>query len=361
MSLARPITFWIAAVAIGLAVLVVLRDIMLPFVAGMALAYLLDPVVRRLQRFGVRRSLSTLAIMALFMISTGALIVFTVPLIAADISAFVENLPTYMRRLQGFVTDPSRPWLGKLIGEGLRDADQSAAELTTLGVGFLRSLLSDGRTLFSIFSLLVVTPIVTFFLIQEWPRMLRAIDGGVPAAHREQVRALAHEVDETVSGFVRGQGLICLVLATFYALALSLVGLKHGVVIGVSSGLISFIPYLGSLSGVVVSVCMAIVQSWPDRTLIYEVIGVFFVGQCVADYILAPYLIGPRVKLNPVWLMFAMFAFGSIFGLVGLLIAVPMAAATGVLVRFGLGRYYASTVHTGGAVTPPAGSDPPAM
>jgi predicted PurR-regulated permease PerM len=106
---------------------------------------------------------------------------------------------------------------------------------------------------------------------------------------------------------------------------------------------------------------MAIVQSWPDRTLIYEVIGVFFVGQCVADYILAPYLIGPRVKLNPVWLMFAMFAFGSIFGLVGLLIAVPMAAATGVLVRFGLGRYYASTVHTGGAVTPPAGSDPPAM
>jgi predicted PurR-regulated permease PerM len=171
---------------------------------------------------------------------------------------------------------------------------------------------------------------------------------------------LAREIDDTISAFVRGQGTISVILAAFYALTLTIGGLNHAIPIGIASGLASFIPYLGSLSGLVVSICVAIVQSWPNWTLILMVVGVFFVGPFMADYMLAPYLVGPRVKLNPVWLMFAMFAFGSLFGIVGLVIAVPLAAALGVLVRFGLKQYYASAIHSDVATAPLTGADSPA-
>jgi predicted PurR-regulated permease PerM len=360
MNLARPVTFWIATLAIGLTVLAVLRDIMFPFVAGTALAYLLDPVVDRLERIGLNRAVATLVIIALFIIGVGFAIMLIVPMVIREMSAFIDDLPVYIRRLQAFASDPNRPWLSKVFSAGFRDAEQSAGELTALGTDFLWSLWADGRALLSLFSLLVVTPIVTFFLIYDWQRMLATIDLGIPAAHRDQVRALAREIDDTVSGFVRGQGSICLILAAFYALALTLGGLNHALLIGPAAGLISFIPYLGALTGLVVSLCMAIIQSWPNWTLIYIVVGTFFVGSFMADYVLAPYLIGPRVKLNPVWLMFAMFAFGSLFGIVGLLVAVPLAAAIGVLVRFGLKQYRAGAIHSDAAEAPALGAEPPA-
>jgi hypothetical protein len=183
--------------------------------------------------------------------------------------------------------------------------------------------------LLSIFSLAVVTPIVAAYLVYDWNRMVAAIDNWVPPARRDTVRALAREVDDTISGFVRGQSALCLVLAVYYALALWLIGLKHGLVIGFAAGLISFIPYLGSLSGLVISTCVAIAQFWPDWTWILLVPAIFFVGQFMADYVLAPYLVGRRVHLSPVWVMFALFAFGYLFGFVGLLIAGPLAAASG--------------------------------
>ena len=166
-------------------------------------------------------------------------------------------------------------------------------------------------------------------------------------ARRETVRALALEIDKTISGFVRGQSLLCLALAAFYATTLSLIGLHHSVLIGVASGLLSFIPYLGSLSGLVISTCVAIAQFWPDWRFGFLVLAVFFVGQSLADYVLAPYLVGRRVHLNPVWMMFALFAFGYLFGFVGLLIAGPLAAAIGVLMRFALRQYYASPLYGG--------------
>jgi predicted PurR-regulated permease PerM len=172
--------------------------------------------------------------------------------------------------------------------------------------------------------------------------MIATIDHWVPPARRETVRALASEIDKTISGFVRGQSLLCLALAAFYTSALSLIGLHHSVLIGVASGLLSFIPYLGSLSGLVISICVAIAQFWPEWRLVLVVLAVFFVGQSLADYVLAPYLVGRRVHLNPVWMMFALFAFGYLFGFVGLLIAGPLAAAIGVLMRFALRQYYAS-------------------
>ena len=197
----------------------------------------------------------------------------------------------------------------------------------------------------SVFSLAVVTPIVACYLVYDWERMIAVADNWVPPDRRDTVRTLAREIDDTISGFVRGQSALCLILALYYAAALSLIGLKHGLLIGLAAGLIGFVPYLGSLTGLVVSTCVAIAQFWPNWGLISLLPAIFFVGQLMADYVLSPYLVGRRVNLNPVWLLFALFAFSYLFGFVGLLIAVPLASAIGVLMRFAMRQYRASPLY----------------
>jgi predicted PurR-regulated permease PerM len=239
--------------------------------------------------------------------------------------------------------------LTKLVGEGLAYAGKSVGELTTMATGwfrdFLRSVWTGGQALISAFSLLVVTPIVACYLIYDWKKMMAVIDNWVPPAQRDNARALAREIDDTIGGFVIGQGTLCLILAVFYAATLSLLGLRHGLLIGIAAGLISFVPYLGSLTGLVISTCVAIAQFWPHWAVIWTVPAIFFVGQTLSDYVLSPYFVGRRVNLNPVWIMFALFAFGYLFGFVGLLIAVPLAAAIGVLARSALRRYYESSLY----------------
>jgi predicted PurR-regulated permease PerM len=368
MSLARPIVFWIAMLAALVAAVVLLREVLLPFVAGMVLAYLLDPLANRLERLGMNRLLATLTIVGLFVFGVAGLTILTAPIIVRELAYFIGNFPRYVGQLHGLATDPGRPWLSKIVGEGLGHAEQSIGELTTLATDwfgtFARSIWSGGRALISVFSLAVVTPIVACYLIYDWNKMIAAIDNWVPPAQRDTVRALAREVDDTIGGFVIGQGALCLILALFYALTLSLIGLNHGILIGITAGLISFVPYLGSLTGLVVSTCVAVAQFWPSWTLIATVPAIFFVGQTLADYVLSPYFVGRRVHLNPVWVMFALFAFGYLFGFVGLLIAVPLAAAIGVLVRFALRQYYASPLYAArppasdGALSPPPEKGP---
>ena len=267
MNFTRPIIFWIATLAAVVAIVILLRGVLLPFVTGMALAYLLSPVAGRMERLGISRLLATLAIMGIVVVPVVVLMVLLLPTIVREISYFAENLPLYVRKLQTLATDPSRPWLSKIIGEGLVEAEHSVSELTTLASSsldvFLRSLWSGGEALISFFSLAVVPPIVACYLIYDWDRMIASIDHWIPPARRETVWALASEIDKTISGFVRGQSVLCLVLAAFYASTLSLIGLHHSVLIGVASGLLSFIPYLGSLSGLVISICVAIAQFWP--------------------------------------------------------------------------------------------------
>jgi predicted PurR-regulated permease PerM len=358
MSAPRPIVFWIALLAAVIAVVVLLHEVLLPFVAGIVLAYLLDPLATRLERLGMNRLIATLCITGLFVAGVVALIVLTAPLIVREVAYLIDKFPHYVGQLQAVATDPGRPWLSKIVGEGLGHAQLAVGELTTLAPGwletFLRSVWSGGRELISVFSLAVVTPIVAAYLIYDWNRMIAAVDNWVPPARRDTVRALAREVDDTIGGFVRGQGALCLILAVFYAAALSLIGLNHGLLIGVAAGLISFVPYLGSLTGLLVATCVAIAQFWPSWTSILLVPSIFFVGQSLADYVLSPYLVGRRVHLNPVWLMFALFAFGYLFGFVGLLIAVPLAAAIGVLLRFAFGQYYASPLYAGAPTSPAA-------
>jgi predicted PurR-regulated permease PerM len=269
--------------------------------------------------------------------------VLAIPIIGEEVASFIDKIPVYIAQLQAFATDPSRPWLRKIIGEGANEAQQSLGELATLGTNWIPSVLSSlwsgSQALISIFSLLVVTPIVTFYLLNDWDGLIEMIDRSVPVAERKTVRTLAREIDDTLAGFLRGQGTICLILALYYASALRLIGLNHGLLIGLAAGLISFIPYLGSLIGLVLSLCVVVLQFWPNWTMIPVVLGIFVGGKSIADYALAPYLIASRINLNPVWVMFAIAAFGYLFGFIGLLIAVSIAAVIGVLVRFATREY----------------------
>ena len=362
MTLTRQMTFWVLTLVVGLLVLYVLREILLPFVAGMALAYLLDPLANRLERMGINRLAATLVIIGTVVLIFVILVLLFVPVLVGQLGAFVEKLPGYVSRIQAVAMDPNREWLRKVVGEGVADAQ--VGDLVKQGAGwittFLRSLWSGGQALISIFSLVVVTPVVAFYLLYDWNRMVSAVDDWIPRKNRETVRALAHEMNEAIAGFVRGQTAVCLILGSYYAVALTLAGLSFGLLIGLASGIITFIPYVGSLTGLVLAGGVAIAQFWPEYTPIITVLVIFFVGQFLEGYVLAPKLVGESVGLHPVWLMFALFAFGYLLGFVGLLIAVPLAAIIGVLVRFALRRYLESPLYTGEPPSAPVGFAPPA-
>ena len=352
MRLERQVTFWVAVLVVLIAALWLLSDILMPFVAGMALAYLFDPLARRMVRLGVGRTAAALIIIALFVVAFVLLVILIVPLLGAELSAFIERIPGYVSRLQALVTDPNRPWLSKIVGERLPEASKSASTLVAQGAtwlaAFVASLWSGGKALISLFSLLVITPVVAFYLLCNWDRMIEAIDGAVPLPHRETVRGLAREMDQAIAAFVRGQAGVCLILGTFYAAGLMLVGLNFGFLIGFVAGLLGFIPYVGSLTGLLVAVAVAVAQFWPEWMPIVVVAGIFIVGQALEGNVLMPKLVGEKVGLHPVWLMFSLLAFGYLFGFAWLMVAVPLAAAVGVLVRFALRQYLASPFYTGG-------------
>jgi predicted PurR-regulated permease PerM len=346
----RQMAFWLAALAVFILVLWLLSEILLPFIAGLAIAYLLTPLTDRLERMGVHRLAAALTIITVVVLAFVIVILLVAPVLGNQLSSFIANIPGYVTKLQTLLTDQSMPWVQKLLGAGF-SPDKSISDLATQGVGwlttFLKSLWSGGRALVSLFSLIVVTPVVAFYLLYDWHRMIATVDGWVPVHQRATVRRLAREIDAAIAGFVRGQSAVCLILGSFYAVALTLSGLNFGLLIGLISGLITFIPYVGSMTGLILALGVAVAQFWPEYTLILIVLGIFLVGQFLEGNVLAPKLVGESVGLHPVWLIFALLAFGYLFGFVGLLVAVPLAATIGVLARFALRRYLESSLYTG--------------
>lgn len=355
-GLRRQVFFWLATAILLALFLYVFSGILLPFVAGMVLAYFLDPVADWLQRLGLSRLMATVVILIAFIVVVVLAFVILVPVLATQMADFARKLPEYLTRLQSLITSFDPKWLEQRFGvnaAGLRDGLNS---LLTSGFSLLTtvftSIWSSGVALVSVVSLFVVTPVVAFYMLLDWDRMVAEVDGWVPRDHVETVRALARDINTATAGFVRGQGTLCLVLGAMYATGLTLTGLNFAILIGFFAGVISFIPYVGSLTGLVLAVGVAFVQFWPDWTMVVLVACVFFVGQFIEGNILQPRLVGKSVGLHPVWLMFSLFAFGALFGFVGLLIAVPASAAIAVLVRFAIARYLESPLYKGHAAQP---------
>jgi predicted PurR-regulated permease PerM len=327
------------------------------------LAYLLDPLADRLERAGLGRLGSTLIILVLASLALVLAIVVIAPFLASQIAALVAAIPDYLKRLQALAIEQGEPLLRRFGGENvLKDIQSSLGDFIGQGASvfgtFVASLVSGGQALLGIVSLLVVTPVVAFYLLLDWDDMVARIDRLVPRRQRPVVRKLAREIDVAIAGFIRGQALVCIILGLWYAIGLWLIGLNFGLLIGLIAGFISFIPYVGSLSGLLLAVGVAIVQFWPDWVSIMLVVAVFVTGQFLEGNILSPKLVGQSVGLHPVWLMFALFAFGSLFGFVGLLVAVPLAAIIGVLLRFAVGEYERSSLHRGVRLKPGGGEEP---
>ncbi len=350
-GLKRQVIFWLIVLAFFIGFLFIFSSILLPFLAGMALAYFLDPVADRLERLGLSRLMSTIVILIAFIIMIVLALMILIPVLASQFSDFAGRLPGYIEQLQTFITNSQNSLMPDWVRNQLGTIKNNFSEILSQGFGLLTGLFgqvwSSGLAVVNVISLMIVTPVVAFYMLLDWDRMIAKVDQYIPRDYVANVHQIMREIDQAIAGFIRGQGSLCLILGIWYAVGLSLVGLNFGLLIGLFAGMISFIPYVGSLVGLVLAVGVAIVQFWPDYIWVGAVLAVFFSGQFMEGNILQPKLVGHSVGLHPVWLMFALFAFGALFGFVGLLVAVPAAAAVGVLVRFALSRYLQSDLYAG--------------
>jgi predicted PurR-regulated permease PerM len=338
--------YWGIAIAVFLLALWALGDVILPFVLGGAIAYLLDPVADRLEKLGLTRVLSVavITVIGLFLFLILVLLVF--PTLIQQSIALAEAAPALIDSLQATLTERF-PQLLDADSTIRLQLDALGTKIQSQGGTVINGLLSSAMGLINIIVLLVVVPVVAFYLLLDWDNMVAKIDDMLPRDHAPIVRQLASQVDTTLASFIRGQGTVCLALGSYYAIALMIAGLNFGLVVGVVAGLISFIPYIGALVGGALAICLALFQFWGDWVSIGIIAGIFVVGQFLEGNILTPKLVGQSVGLHPVWLIFALSVFGSLFGFVGMLVAVPMAAMIGVFARYGISQYRESLLYRG--------------
>ncbi|GAA5103106.1 AI-2E family transporter [Bartonella acomydis] len=351
-NMKKQIFFWLGTLVFFILFMFVFGSVLLPFVAGIVLAYFLNPIVQLLEKFGIRRVFGTILITLFIIVIFVAALIILIPIISWQIQQFMSNgLPVYINRIQTFFVEHDFDWVRRYFGSDPNELQSNIKGLLGKSSDFitslLNSLLKSGKSIVNLVSLFVVAPVVTFYMLLDWPRMVSAIDSLIPRDHLETVRSIFHEMDRAIAGFVRGQGTVCLILGGYYAIGLTITGLNFGLLIGMFIGIISFVPYIGTMSGFVLSVGVAWVQFYPDNWVWIVIIMILFlIGQFVEGYILQPKLVGSSVGLHPVWLMFALFAFSSLFGFTGMLVAVPAAAAVAVLVRFALHTYLNSQMYS---------------
>jgi len=338
--------YWGIAAAVFFVLLWFLGDVILPFLVGGALAYFLDPVADRLERAGLSRTAATV------LISLGAALAFLlaalllIPLAVRQLADLVATAPELSRSVQAFLTErfPSLMDDGSTLRRSL---DGLAETIQSKGGALVNGLLSSAMNLINALVFIVVVPVVAFYLLLDWDRMIARIDELLPRDHAPVIRRLAGEIDRVLAGFVRGQLSVCMILGGAYALALLAVGLNYGLVVGLVAGLLTFIPYVGSIVGGTLSIGLALFQFWSEPWMIGVVAAIFAAGQTVEGNFLTPKLVGGSVGLHPVWLLFALSAFGTLFGFVGMLVAVPVAAMLGVLTRFAIEQYRDGRLYRG--------------
>lgn len=350
MTASRQIAFWgIGLIVFGVA-LSLLGPVLLPFVVGIAVAYFLDPALVWLGRRRVNRTLATLLVLSVFFSVIVLVIALLAPLVQSQVVEFVHKAPEVIKDLQArFMAVVAR------VSAELSPADverlKSAAggfvgDALKFAGGLVAKLWSGGLALLNLLSLIFISPVVAFYVLRDWDRIVATVDGWLPRDHAPTIRRLVGEADAMIAGYVRGMALVCVILAALYGTALSLIGLDFGLIIGLVAGLISFIPFVGAAAGFVAGVGFAIVQ-FGDPLPIALTAAVFVLGQVLEGNFLTPKLVGERIRLHAVWVIFALLAGGLLFGFVGVLLAVPAAAVIGVLARFFIGEYLKSPLYRG--------------
>jgi predicted PurR-regulated permease PerM len=349
----RQLRFWLIGLLLATLTIWILSGMLLPFVVGLAIAYGFSPLVDRMERRRLPRWLGTTLVLASFVLALVVFVLLLLPLAEAQVSQLIDSLPQYREALRGRVMPLIERLVSHLSDEDVQRlrgaAGQYAFNVAGWAAQVLRGVLTGGLALIDVASLLFITPVVAFYLLRDWSRLVATVDRWLPRDHAPTIRQQAREINRTLSGFVRGQALVCVALGTFYAVGLSAAGLNFGLVIGLLAGVLTFVPYVGTLFGFASSVSLALLQ-FDDVWRVGVIVGVFLVGQALEGNVLTPKLVGDKVGLHPVWVMFALLAGASLFGFLGVLIAVPMAATIGVLVRFALGQYLQSSYYHGDGI-----------
>jgi len=337
---------WSATAAALVLTLWKLGDVILPFLVGGAIAYFLDPLADRLERLGLSRTLATTTIALIATLGLVVLALAVAPLLVRQLIGLVETAPAIATRLQGFLitTFPSIMEHGSVINDSLASLGNA---VKARGGELAQGLLSSAMTLVNAVVFIVVVPVVTFYMLLDWDKIVAKVNTLLPLDHAPTIRRLSLEIDRVLSGFVRGQVSVCLIQATFYSVALMLAGLNFGLLAGALAGGLTFIPYVGALVGGALAIGLALYQFWGDWFSIGVVGGIFAFGQFLEGNIITPRLVGNSVGLHPLWLIFALSAFGTLFGFVGMLVAVPLAAMIGVLIRFAIERYLEGRLYRG--------------
>ena len=335
--------FWlIVAIIIALS-FIFLRTILLPFVIGIAVAYFLDPVVDKLEERKWNRSLATLFTLFVFLAFVIFLVFLLVPVLTNQLKNFAQFLPIVKDKLQ-LIIDAVAGILNNKVDAKVLDVPASG--LVKWSTKMLGGVIDGGAAIADLLSLFLITPLVAFYLLRDWDLIVEKVYDWFPIRHKDTLREQLNEIDKKLAAFVRGQGTVCLILAAYYAITLTMTGLEFGVVIGVFAGLISFVPFVGAIFGGLLSIGLAYLQfeAW---TNIIIIAGIFILGQILEGYILTPKFIGEAVGLHPVWVIFSLLAGGALFGFLGVLLALPMAAIVGVLFRFCIDHYKNSSYYNG--------------
>lgn len=347
-KMSRNWMFWLALFVFFCVSVYVLRSVLLPFVAGIIIGYLLDPLTSKFEKLGLSRTLATVLVMFLVVIILFPLLILLVGVIDEQLGQFVASVPAYLSsllkkiepvftelqaRFPSLEADKIKMYIRSNMTNGLK-----------LVGSILRGVITSGFAFFNIISLLLITPVVAFYMLRDWDKFVNKVDSLLPQQSKETIQTQAREIDHILASFIRGQLSVCVLLGTFYAVGLYFAGLDLGVLVGFIAGIISFIPYVGTITGFIVSMAIAFAQ-FSDPIQILQVAGVFAVGQFLEGNFLTPKLVGDSVGLHPVWVMFALLAGGVLLGFLGLMIAVPVAAIIGVLLRHAIENYKASSLY----------------
>lgn len=332
------VLFFVALWALG--------SVMLPFLVGGAVAYFLDPIADRLERAGLGRITATTLITLVGFLLVTLLVLAVIPLLIQQLTALINATPAIAARFETFLREafPEMTDTTTVIRQSL---SQIASAIQAKGGALAQGLINSVLSVVGWLVFIVVVPVVAFYLLMDWDHMIARIDDLLPRDHAPVIRQLAREIDAVLAGFVRGQISVCVVMGVFYGSTLMVAGLQFGLIVGAIAGMITIIPFVGALIGGALAIGLAFYQFWGDWLQIGIIAAIFGLGQFLEGNVITPRLVGKSVGLHPVWLMLALSIFGAAFGFVGLLVAVPMAAAIGVLTRFGLSQYRQSPLYRG--------------
>jgi predicted PurR-regulated permease PerM len=357
LPLRDQLKYWGGALLLFFVILWTMGGVVLPFVVGSAIAYFLDPLADRLERLGLSRAAATTVITLVGLTAMVLIVLAVIPTLIKQTTALINAAPEITQRLQQAVLDKF-PQLADSTSTIRTTLAEIGTAIQSKGASLAQGVLSSALSLISALVFIVVVPVVAFYMLLDWDRMVARADALLPRDHAPTIRRLAREINDALSAFVRGQLTVCLTLGTYYAVALMAAGLQFGLVVGAIAGAITFIPYVGALVGGILAIGLALFQFWGDWLSIGIVAAIFALGQFLEGNVLTPRLVGKSVGLHPVWLMLALTVFGSLFGFVGMLVAVPVSAALGVLIRFAISRYQASLLYIGHAGQPVEDEDP---